>query len=68
MGRARAMMNHAGFDDNFKQKFGCEAISTATKLDNIMVKHMGGKPPYYMFSMNTQNTENITEFLEKLLW
>ena len=41
VGRARAIMNHAGFDDNFKNKFWCEAISTATKLDNIMVKHMG---------------------------
>ena len=46
MGRARAMMNHAGFDDNFKKKFWCEAISTATKLDNIMARHIGGKPPY----------------------
>ena len=43
------MMNHAGFDDNFKKMFWCEVISTATKVDNIMVKHMGGKPPYYMF-------------------
>ena len=46
MGRARAMMNHAGFDDNFNKKFWCEAISTAPKLDNIMVRQMGGKPPY----------------------
>ena len=49
MGRARAMMNHAGFDGKFKKKFWCEAIATVTNLDNIMVKHMGGKPPYYMF-------------------
>ena len=49
MGRARAMMNHAGFDDNFNKKFWCEAISAATKLDNIMVRQMGGKPPYYIF-------------------
>ena len=49
MGRARARMKHAGFDDNFKKRFGCEAVSTAAKLDNIMVKHMGGKPPYCMF-------------------
>ena len=39
------MMTHAHFDDYFK----CEAVSTATKLDNMMVRHMGGKPPYYMF-------------------
>ena len=49
MGRARAMMRHAGFDDHFKRKFRCEAVSTATKLDNMMVRCMGGKPPYYMF-------------------
>ena len=49
MGRARAMMSHAGFDDKFKKMFWCEAISTATKLDHIMVNHIGGKPPYYMF-------------------
>ena len=49
MGRARAMMTHAGFDDHFKRKFWCEAVSTATKLDHMMVRHMGGKPPHYMF-------------------
>ena len=65
MGRARAMMTHAGLDDYFKRKFWCEPVSTATKLDNMMVRHMGGKPPYYMFSRNVQNTENISEFLEK---
>ena len=53
--RARPMMTHAHFDDYFK----CEAVSTATKLDNMMVRHMGGKPPYYMFSTNIQSTENI---------
>ena len=49
MGRARAMMTHAEFDDHFKRKFWMEAVSTATKLDNMMVRCMGGKPPYYMF-------------------
>ena len=49
MGRAMAMMTHAGFDDYFKRKFLCEAVSTATKLDNMMVRHMGGKSPYYIF-------------------
>ena len=41
------MMNHSGFDDNFSKTLWCEAISTATKLDNIMVRNMGGKPPYF---------------------
>ena len=49
MGRAKTMMTHAGFDDYFKNKFWCEAVSTATKLDIMMVRHMGGNSPYYMF-------------------
>ena len=28
---ARAMMTHASFDDHFKRKFWCEAVSTATQ-------------------------------------
>ena len=59
MGRARAMMNHAGFDDYFNKKSWCEAISTATKLDNIMVKHMGGNLPAICSSKNTRNTASI---------
>ena len=43
------MMTHAGFNDHIKRKVGCEAVSTATKLDNMIVRHLGGKPPYYMF-------------------
>ena len=43
------MMTHADFDDHIKRKFWCEALSTATKLDNMMVRHMGGIPPFYMF-------------------
>ena len=49
MGRAKAMMTHAGFDDNYMKTFWCEATSTATKLDNIMYKYNGGKPPFHMF-------------------
>ena len=65
MGRARAMMTHAGFDDHFKRKIWCEAVSTATKLDNMMVRHMGENLPTTCFSRNIQNTENISEYLEK---
>ena len=42
-------MMHARFDDYFKKNSWCEAVSTATKLDNMMFRHMGGNPPYYMF-------------------
>ena len=51
------MMTHAGFDDYFKKKFWCEAVSTATKLDNMTCS-----------SGSIQNIENISGFLEKSLW
>ena len=66
MGRARAMMNHAGFDDNFNKKFWCEAkppnwtSSWSDKSEETL--------PTTCFSKNIQNTENISEFWGKLLW
>ena len=38
MGRARAMLIQAGINSKGKGEFWCEVISTATKLDNIMVR------------------------------
>ena len=49
MGRSRAMMIEAGFSQQDKRKFWCEGISTATKLDNIMVRKERTKPPYTLF-------------------
>ena len=49
MGRSRAMMLTAGFSQQDKRKFWCEVISTATKLDNIMVRKERTKPPYTLF-------------------
>ena len=49
MGRSRAMMITAGFSQQDKRKFWCEVISTATKLDNIMVRKERTKPPYTLF-------------------
>ena len=49
MGRSRAMMLKAGFSQQDKRKFWCEVISTATELDNIMVRKERTKPPYTMF-------------------
>ena len=57
------MMTHADFDDYFKRKFWCEAVSTATKLDNMMVRHMGGKPPYYMFFKKHPKYRNYLRIL-----
>ena len=49
MGRSRAMMLTAGFSQQDKKKFWCEVISTATKLDNIMVRKERTKPPFTLF-------------------
>ena len=49
MGRSRAMMIQAGFSQQDKRKFWCEVISTATKLDNIMVRKERTKPPHKLF-------------------
>ena len=46
MGRARAMMNHAGFTMAKRQKFWCEAAQTATLLDNILVQDSAKSPPF----------------------
>ena len=46
MGRSRAMMLTAGFSQQDKRKFWCDVISTATKLDNIMVRKERTKPPF----------------------
>ena len=49
MGRARSMLIQAGIDSKYKGEFWCEVISTATKLDNIMVRPERTKPPHTLF-------------------
>ena len=49
IGRSRAMIIEAGFSQQDKRKFWCEVISTATKLDSIMVRKERTKPPYTLF-------------------
>ena len=49
MDRSRAMMIQTGFSQQDKRKFWCEVISTATKLDNIMVRKERTKPPHTLF-------------------
>ena len=44
MGRARAMLIQAGIEPKYKEEFWCEVISTATKLDNTMVRPERTKP------------------------
>ena len=49
MGRARYMLIQAGLEPKYKGEFWCEVISTATKLDNIMVRPERTKPPHTLF-------------------
>ena len=56
MGRSRAMMLTAGFSQQDKRKFWCEVISTATKLDNIMVRKERPNHPSHCSIMMNQNT------------
>ena len=49
MGRARAMLIQAGLEPKYKEEFWCEEISTATKLDSIMVRPERTKPPHTLF-------------------
>ena len=46
------MMIEAGFSQQDKRKVWCEVISTATKLDNIMVRKERTKLPYILFYNN----------------
>ena len=48
-----SQQNSAGFSQQDKRKFWCEVISTATKLDNIMVRKKGtNHPPHCSIMMN----------------
>ena len=49
MGRARAMLIQVGIDSKGKEEFWCEVISTAKKLDSIMVRPEMIKPPHTLF-------------------
>ena len=49
MGRARAMPIQAGIESKSKGEFWCEVISTATMMDNIMVRPERTKPPQTLF-------------------
>ena len=49
MGRARAMLIQAEIESKYKGEFWCEVISTATKLDNIMVGTERTKTPHTLF-------------------
>ena len=54
MGRARSMMNHAGFTMAKRQQLWCEAAQTATMLDNSLVQYSAKSPPYTQFLKRTR--------------
>ena len=49
MGRARAMINFAGFTTSKRRQLWCEAANTAAMLDNILIHEQNSAPPYTMF-------------------
>ena len=61
MGRARAMMNHAGFTMAKRQQLGCEAAQTATMLDNILVQNSAKNPHFSQF-------KRILSKVQKSFW
>ena len=59
MGRARAMLIQVGIESKYKGEFWCEVISTATKLDNIMVRPERTKPLTHCSMGKMQNTQEV---------
>ena len=55
MGRARAMLIHSGTDSKGKGEIWCEVISTAAKLDNVMVRPERTKPLTHCVMERMQN-------------
>ena len=65
MGRARAMMNHAGFTMAKRQQLWCEAAQTATMLDNILVQESAKSPPFtQFFGVDAKYAKHIRVFGE----
>ena len=69
MGRARAMMNHAGFTMAKRQQLWCEASQTAALLDNILVQDSAKSAPFTQFFGVDAKYAKHLKFLEKcVLW
>ena len=65
MGRARAMMNHAGFTMAKRQQLWCEAAQTATILDNILVQDSAKSPPFTQcFGVDANYAKHLRVFGE----
>ena len=64
MGRARAMMNHAGFTLKKRQQLWCEAAQTATLLDNILVQDSANSPHFNYFPVDAKYAKHLIVFGE----
>ena len=65
MGRARAMMNFAGFTTTKRKRLLCEAANTATMLDNILVHEQNSAPPGTLFyGQDAKHTKHLKTFGE----
>ena len=59
------MLIQAGLNEQEKRKFWCEVISTATKLDNIIMRTDRTKAPYTsFFSKNAKCMKHLRSFGE----
>ena len=57
------MMIQAGLDQQDKRKFWCEVISTASKLDNTIVRTDRTKPPHtQFFNKDAKYMKNLRSF------
>ena len=65
MGRARAMMNHAGFTMAMRQQLWCLKAQTATLLDNILVQDSAKSPPFtQIFGVDAKYSKHLRVFGE----
>ena len=65
MGRARAIMSHAGFTIAKRQQLCCEAAQPATMLDNILVQESAESPPFtQFFGVDAKYAKQLRVFVE----
>ena len=69
MGRARAMMNHAGFTMAKRQQLWCEAAQTDTMRDNILVQESAKSPPFtQFFGVDAKYAKHLRVLAKCVLW
>ena len=62
------MLIQAGLEPKYKEEFWCEVISTATKLDNIMVRPERTKHPHTLYYGEDAKYARITGVRHACLW